>query len=99
MQRPARAIGGVRIVRHHHDGLAVVGIQRLQQLEHLVAGLAIEIARRLVAKQQRRIGDDGPCDADALLLSAGELARIVFRPVRQPDHFECDAGPFQPLAL
>ena len=70
-----RALGGVRIVGDHDDGLAVVAVERLQQIEDLVAGLAIEVAGRLVAEQQRRVGDDGARDADALLLSAGELPR------------------------
>ena len=39
--------------------------------------LAIEVAGRLVAEQQRRVGDDGAGDADALLLAARELARVV----------------------
>ena len=46
-----------------------------QQLEDLVARLAIEIAGRLVAQQQRRVGDDGAGDADALFLAARQLAR------------------------
>ena len=33
-------------------------LRRLQQVEDLVAGLAVEIAGRLVAEQQRRVGDD-----------------------------------------
>ncbi len=73
------------IVRHHDDRLAVVAVQRLEQVENLVAGLAIEIARRLVAKQQRRIGDDRAGDADALLLAARELPRIVVGPLAEPD--------------
>ena len=54
MERALGALGGVRIVRHHDDRLAVVAVERLQQVENLVAGLAIEIAGRLVAQQQRR---------------------------------------------
>ena len=39
--------------------------------------LAVEVAGRLVAQEQRRVGDDGAGDADALLLAAGERARIM----------------------
>ena len=85
MQRPLRAGGRMRIVRHHHDRLAVLAVERLEQVEDLVAGLAIEIARRLVAEQQRRIGDDRARDADALLLAAGELPRIVIHRAREAD--------------
>ena len=66
-------------------------VERLQQVEDLVAGLAIEVARRLVAEQQRRIGDDGARDADALLLAAGELPRIVLRAVGEADDLQRDA--------
>ena len=87
--RVARS-GGVRVVRDHDDRLAVLAIERLQQLEDLVAGLAIEVAGRLVAEQQRRVGDDRARDADALLLAAGELARVVLRAVGQADDLERD---------
>ena len=69
MQRPARAVGGARIVRDHHDRLAVVPVERLQQGQDLVARFAIEVAGRLVAQQQRRVGDNRAGDADALLLT------------------------------
>ena len=51
MQRALGALGGTRIVRDHDDGLAVIAIEGLQQIENLVARLAIEVARRLVAEQ------------------------------------------------
>ena len=98
VQRPVGALRRVRIVRHHDDGLAVVAVQRLQQVEDLVAGLAIEVAGRLVAQQQRRIGDDRARDADALLLAAGQLARIVLRAVGEADDLQGDRGALPPLA-
>ena len=53
--QPARgALGGVRIVGDHDDGLAVLAVERLQQVEDAVAGLAIEIAGRLVGEDERR---------------------------------------------
>ena len=91
VQRPLRALGRVRIVRHHDDRLAVLAVERLQQVEDLVAGLAIEIAGRLVAEQQRRVGDDGARDADALFLAAGELPRVVLRAIGQADDLQRDA--------
>ena len=86
-----RALGRARIVRHHDDGLAVLAVERLQQVEDLVAGLAIEVARRLVAQQQRRIGDDRAGDADALLLAARQLTRIVLRAIGEADDLQRDA--------
>ena len=83
MQHMLGARRGVRIVRDHDDGLALLLVQRLQQVEDLIAGLAVEVAGRLVAQQQRRIGDDRARDADALLLTAGQLARLVLGAVAQ----------------
>ena len=53
-------------------------------------GLAIEVAGRLVAEQQRRIGDDRARDADALLLAARELPRVVLRAIGEADDLERD---------
>ena len=75
MQRALRASRRVRIVRDHHDRLAVLAIERLQEIENLVSRLAIEVARRLVAEEQGRVRHDHPRDADTLLLAAGELSR------------------------
>ena len=50
-----------------------------QQVEDFVGGLRVEVAGRLVGDDQRRVGDDRPGDADALLLAAGELPRPVRR--------------------
>ena len=51
MQCAARARGRVWIVGHHDNRLPVLAIQRLQQVEHFVAGLPVEISGRLVAEQ------------------------------------------------
>ena len=48
----------------------------------------VEIAGWLVADEEGWIGDEGASDADALLLSAGKLARLVPRPVGQPHDLE-----------
>ena len=43
----------------------------------------IESARRFVEQYHFRIHGKGPCDSDALLLTAGELIRIAERSVRK----------------
>ncbi len=50
INRPRRARRGVRIVRDHDDGLAVFAVQRLEQIQDFVAGLAVQVAGRLVAQ-------------------------------------------------
>ena len=74
-----RALGRVRIVRHHDDRLLEFLVQPLQQRQHLGRRFRVEVAGRLVGEQQRRVGDDGARDRDALLLSARQLPRIVLR--------------------
>ena len=83
MDGAAGAGGGVGIVGDHDDGLAVLLVERLEQREDFVAGLAVEVAGGFVAEQDVGIGDDGAGDADALLLAAGERARVMLRAVRR----------------
>ena len=52
-------------------------MQREEQIGDLRAGLAVEIAGRLVGEQHGGPRRDGARERDALLLAAGELARIV----------------------
>ena len=52
------------------------------------AQLLVERAERLVHQQQRRIEDDGTGERHALLLAAGQLARITMREFRHLDHVE-----------
>ena len=54
----------------------------LEQLEldlHLLPELAVERAERLVEEQHRRPVDEGAGERHALLLAAGELARLAVR--------------------
>ena len=92
-------IGGVRVVRDHHDRLAVIAVQRFEQFQDLVPRLAIEVAGRLVAEQQCRVGDDGAGDADTLLLAARELARIVVHAVAEADDRQRHLDPVLPIGL
>ena len=56
-----------------------------KQAQDLLGGGAVEVAGRLVADQQGRVGDQRAGDRDALLLAAGELVRLVLGPVGQAD--------------
>ena len=84
-------------MRDHDDGLAVLAVQLLQQAEHLLGGLAVEVAGRLVADQQRRVGDDRAGDRDALLLAAGQLAGLVRGAIGQAHQLQRDRGILAPL--
>src|SRR6476646_2772989 len=85
MQRALGPRRRVWVVRHHDDGLSVIPIERLEEIENFVAGLAIEVARRLIAEEQRGIRDDRAREADALRLSAGQLPREMIHAVAKPD--------------
>ena len=76
----------------HHDGLAVVLVEHLEQQHDLVRGGTIQIARGLVADEERRIGDDGARDGDALLLAARQLLWLVPGTLAQADERERDLG-------
>ena len=58
-------------MRHHHDGLVVVAVKRLQQAKDLVGSGTVEVAGRLVTEQQGRVRYDGSCYGDPLFLTAG----------------------------
>ncbi len=56
----------------------VVGARHLEQeIHHLLAGGAVEIAGRLVGQHQLRLADEGAGHRHALLLAARELCGIV----------------------
>ena len=63
-------------------------LSNLQRRQDLVRRGAVEVAGRLVAQQQPRIGYDGAGDGDALLLTARHLTRIVLGPVGEADDLE-----------
>ena len=88
VQHAARPLGGVRIVRHHHDRLLEFLVEPLQQRQHFAGRLGVEIAGRLVGQQQRRVGDDRAGDGDALFLPARQLARVVLLAVAEADDAE-----------
>ena len=54
-----------------------LGVELLQQVEHRLAGGAVQVAGRLVGQQHRRLGDQRPGDRHPLLLAAGELVGPV----------------------
>jgi hypothetical protein len=83
---PRRARRGMGIVRHHDDRLAVLAVERLEQIQNLIPGLAVQVARRLVAQQHGRVGDNRAGDAHPLLFAAGQRAGIMFGAVGQADH-------------
>ena len=62
-----------------------------QELEDLCARAKVELARRLVSKQEGIARGEGARDCDALLFAARELVREVLSPLAEPDLFEDSA--------
>ncbi len=65
-----------------------IRIQLEQQLADARSGGRIEISRRLIREQHSRPRYEGPRERDALLLAAGELARVVAGAAFQADPLE-----------
>ena len=73
------------VVGHQHQGGAVLRIEFEQQVDDGATGLGVQVAGGLVGEQQRRPGDEGARQRDALLLAAGQLARIVLEALAKAD--------------
>ena len=73
---------------HQYDGLAEIAIENLEGRENLVRGGAVEIAGRLVAQEQPRVGHDGARDRHPLLLPARHFAWIMLGPIGEIDDLE-----------
>src|SRR5437879_1157477 len=88
MQRAPRELRGLWSVGDHHDRLAAVAIQHLQQAQNFVGGLAIQVPGGLVAHQQLRIGHQRARDRDALLLAARQFLRLVLGTIGKSHHLQ-----------
>ncbi len=75
-----------RVVRYHYDSLAGLGIQAFHQIQYLPCGNAVKVACRLIGHKYGRVGYYCARYGNALLLSAGELARVMVHPVGKPDY-------------
>src|SRR3954451_9165559 len=78
------ALGEVQVVGDEHQGRAALSFKPEQEPDDGVAGRLVEVAGRLVGEQERRIGHNRPGDRDALLFAAGQLRRIVMKPLAEP---------------
>ena len=78
----------VEVVRHDHDGAALLAVNRLQKVDDLLAGVRVEITGGLIREEERGIGDEGASDSHALLLSARQLRGAMVQAIAKPDHAE-----------
>ena len=76
------------VVRHHDGGDADLLLQAADLAAQAHALQRIERRKRLVQQEQTGGSGERPRKRDALLLSAGELARILRFAARQADELE-----------
>src|SRR6478672_11039417 len=67
-----RVAGDFSLVCDEDDRDVFLAVEFAKHQQDLVAGVRIEVARRLVGEQKWWIVDEGPGDGDALLLAARE---------------------------
>ena len=69
----------------HDDRLVKLAIELCQQEQDFFRSFGVQVAGRFIRHQNRRVGDDGTRDCDALLLPARKLPRIMRHAVCQTD--------------
>ena len=74
---PAGLGGMGGVVRHQHQGRLRLGAEAEQQLDHAVARLFVEVARRLVGEEEAGPVDQGAGDGGPLAFAARQLGREV----------------------
>src|SRR3546814_3992171 len=79
------------------DGLAQHRLQAQELVLHLAADQRVERRERLVEEPDLRLHRQRAGDADALLLAARQLARIVGLAALEADQLDHLAGPRVPL--
>ena len=84
------------VVRDEDDG-ASRGVQLLEEHQHLETRPRVEVPRRLVGQNDRRIVYQCAGDGHALHLSARHLVAAVQQPVAESDGFERGHGTVAPF--
>src|SRR5918994_7305412 len=81
----SRAVGSIGFRMGDLDDGGACVVEPFEKLHDLLPLRRVQVSRRLVGEDDRRVGDDGASDAHELLLTAGELRRIE---ILLPDHVE-----------
>ena len=74
-----------RIVRHNHQCRSVAAVQLEQHLQNEISRCAVKVSRRLISEQERGTASEGSRERHSLLLSPGQLSRIVRRTAFETD--------------
>ena len=81
---PVCVAGSLGIVGDHHDRLIEISVQAAKHLEHRVRIFRIQVPRRFVREDERRVVYERARDCDPLLLATRHLERLVSHFVLQP---------------
>ncbi len=87
MDDPVGVVGDALIVRDEDDGQSVFLVEFPEDVEDFLTRIRVKITRRLVGDQDRAAIDQGAGDRDALLLTTGELGRLMVEPALQANPF------------
>ncbi len=68
---------------HQHQSRAAFAVEAEDQLHHRVRGIAIEISCRFITEENPGTVDEGSGESHALLFTAGQLRRIMVKPIAQ----------------
>ena len=80
--------GGVGVVGDHDDGFAEFAIEAPEEAQNLRGAGCVEIAGGFIGEDHLRLGDDGPGDGHALLLTAGKLAGKMVEAIIEADELQ-----------
>ena len=93
----ARGVLGQLVLVRHEDDRVAAAVQIVHQGEDLLARLRVQVSRRLVGEQDRRLVHERTRDRDALALAARHLVRPVMHAGAQAHRVERFFGPRFPL--
>lgn len=80
-ENPVHVLDQRHIVRSHKNGGTFTARNADQAGKNTISSTRIEIACRLIGDDELGIIDQRPCNRNALLLTTGELARLVIRTI------------------
>ena len=75
MQNTVANGGGFLVMRDHQHRLVEFAVGEAQHLKYCFRVSGVEVSCRFVGEDDRRAGNQGAGDGDALLLAAGEFGR------------------------
>ena len=93
----ALGLDGDGVVVGDEDHGVPLGVEFLEEGQHLPAGTGVQSAGGLVGQDHGGVAGQGPGDGHTLLLTAGELAGQVLALFGQPNPLQGADGPLMPL--